>query len=145
MTAVWISDLELETTLPTNQPANIPPHCIRRCSTLVSAFAICSCLFEDNNPADRESEANQAFVFRAGSRVEGMGAEVSAAASSSKPSRRQVTRPPEFRRRKSARLFLASGVFVFVPFSFAVNNCGRLSSSRCLLVNTKTLTTGKNT
>lgn len=86
-TAVWILDLDLK---PLDQPTNnIPLHCMRRCGALVSPFAICSCLFEDKNPADRESEANQAFVFRAGSQVEGIGAEVSAAASSSKPVRRR--------------------------------------------------------
>lgn len=132
-TAVWILDLDLK---PLDQPINnIPLHCIRRCGALVSPYAICSCLFEDKNPADRESEANQAFVFRAGSQVEGIGAEVSAAASSSKPVRR---RSASHEAPSIPLVFPGQQGFVFVFDFFVVNNCGRLSSSWSLLVNTKT-------
>lgn len=78
---------------PDSKPVNnILPHYILRCAVLVSRFAICSCFFEDKTPTDHKSEGNRAFVFRAGSEVEGIGAEVSATASSSKQTSRQVMR-----------------------------------------------------
>lgn len=107
--AVWNLDLDLK---PLDQPNNnIPLHCARRCGALVSPFAICSCLFEDKNPADRESEANQAFVFRAGSQVEGIGGEVSARRRVIKAGEAAASesRGPEHSRRKSARLSWAAG------------------------------------
>lgn len=57
---VGFSKPDAKTSQPTN---NILPHYIFRCTVLVSRFAICSCFFEDKNPADHKSEGNRAFVF----------------------------------------------------------------------------------